>query len=245
MRAKALLVVMLAAAACYAETGFEIKLPANVASENFTGRYLLTGEFGGFSGWLEQKPNVESYRIETKVDGQPATRIKAVLYAAGCAIQTFDGLTESFEFQCRPVSTVSFQGRLTRSEALLKQAVEIRVNYVAYWADEFFGINDELVTAMPLGMAIPDTDGKFQIALPDFSKDVPGRSGVFQFWAHEKGTGKLLAELVPGESRAKFGSLQIEPAYPREIAFSPCSAVPRPYVTTGFAKRSDPDTCGR
>jgi hypothetical protein len=248
MTAKLTLVVMLAAT-CYGETGFEITLPASVPSENFAGRYLLTGSFGGFSGWLAQKENVESYQIETSVEGQPATRIKAVLYAPGCEIQTFDkpladGSVESFDFQCKPLSTVAFQGRLTKSDALLKEAVEIRVNYIAYWADEFFGIHDGLVTAIPVGVALPDADNRFRITLPDFSENVPGRPGVFQFWARERTTGKLLGELIPGESKSKFGSLQIESAYPREIAFTTC-AVPGTLETTGFAKRSDPDACGR
>ena len=90
MAAKALLLVLLARI-CFGETGFEITLPAGVASETFSGRYLLTGSFGGLGGWLEPKKDVESYRVETVVEGQPATRIKAVLYAPGCALQTFDG----------------------------------------------------------------------------------------------------------------------------------------------------------
>src|ERR1700712_5786952 len=117
MAAKALLLVLLARI-CFGETGFEITLPAGVASETFSGRYLLTGSFGGLGGWLEPKKDVESYRVETVVEGQPATRIKAVLYAPGCALQTFDGMAPGFAFRCEPLPTVAFQGKLTRSDAL-------------------------------------------------------------------------------------------------------------------------------
>jgi hypothetical protein len=245
MAVKAILLVALAGT-CFGETGFEIKLAPKVASENVFGRYLLTGPFGGFSGWLSQAKGIQSYRIETSVDGKPAARLKSILYAPGCELQTFDvalGERDSFEFECRPMASVSLQGKLTKSEALLKRDVEIRVNYVPYWASNFFELGDDLITTIPVVTAVPDADGRFQVNLPAFSPD-PSASAVFQFWARERSTGNLLGELVPQESRSKFGGLQIEAGYPREMAFTSC-AMPRAAVSAGFAKRGDPDGCGR
>jgi hypothetical protein len=252
MPLKPILAVMLATA-CYGQSTFEIKLPANVASETFVIRYFLTGAFGGYNGWVEQKNDVRSYRIGTVLQGQPATQIKSILYAPGCALQTLnveltDAGPHDYEFACRPLPAISVAGKLTKANLLLEKPMEIHVNYVAYWAHEFFGVRDGLITTMRVGEATPDADGQFRVALPDLSQDpiasAKSHPGVFQFWARERTTGNLLAELVPAESKARFGSLRIEPGYPDELVFTPC-AVSRTVVHTGFARRSDPNGCGR
>jgi hypothetical protein len=66
----------------------EIKLPRGVISESVFVRHLLAGE--EFGGWVQPQPGVSSYFITTTHEGHPATRIKALLYAPGCAIQIAD-----------------------------------------------------------------------------------------------------------------------------------------------------------
>ena len=66
----------------------EIKLPRGVISESVFIRYLLAGE--DFGAWVRPRLGVSSYIISTTHEGHPATRIKALLYTPGCAIQTLD-----------------------------------------------------------------------------------------------------------------------------------------------------------
>jgi hypothetical protein len=82
----------------------EIKLPRWVNSESVFVRYQLAGE--QFGGWVQQHPGVSSYFISTTHEGRPVTRIKALLYARGCAIQTLDlpvsgSNNQQFFFICR------------------------------------------------------------------------------------------------------------------------------------------------
>jgi len=66
----------------------EIKFSREVISESVFGRYLLDGK--DFGGWIQPRPGVSSYFISTTHEGRSATRIKALLYAPGCAIETLD-----------------------------------------------------------------------------------------------------------------------------------------------------------
>ena len=44
-----------------------ISLPEHVPSETVQIRYFMTGEFGGYGGNLETKPNQTEYKIEASV----------------------------------------------------------------------------------------------------------------------------------------------------------------------------------
>src|SRR3954447_6815142 len=108
---------------CYADTGsFEIKLPASVQSETFVIRYALTGPFGAYKGWLEQKKDLHSYRITTVLNGKQAEQLKSILYAPGCAIETIDVALKrsagSYEFECRPLTSIPVTGKLVRATKL-------------------------------------------------------------------------------------------------------------------------------
>jgi hypothetical protein len=248
------LLTLALATVCFGQpSAFEIRLPSGVPSEHFVIRYFITGAFGGFNGWVDQRRGLPVYRVNTVYQGKPATHFKAILYAPGCAIQTISvALSEtsarSYDFACYRLPSIPLNGKLTRTERLRGKVVEIRVNYVAYWAHAFFGISDGFVTTIPVGVASPDENGDFTVSLPDFSQDelasAPDHPGVFQFWAREKTTGNLIAELVPAETKARFGSLEIKSEYPQDLVFTPC-AVTRRIEPKGFAKRSDVDLCDR
>src|ERR1700693_3041660 len=87
----------------------EINLPPEVISEGVFVRYRLSEDELG--GWILPHPGVSSYIISTTHEGLPATRIKAILYAPGCAIQTLDlphsgSDTQRYLFVRRPLSCV-------------------------------------------------------------------------------------------------------------------------------------------
>ncbi len=105
----------------------EIKLPPEVISESIFIRYLLSGE--EFGGWVRPRPGVSSYVLSTTREGRPATRIKALLYAPACAIQTLDlplsgSNNQQYSFICRPLSSVWIAGALTRTDRLYGREVK-------------------------------------------------------------------------------------------------------------------------
>jgi hypothetical protein len=87
-----------------------------VISENVFVRYRLAGQDLG--NWVQPHSGVSSYFISTMDQGRATTRIKALVYAPGCAIQTFDipvssSNDELYSFFCQPLSSVWIDGALT------------------------------------------------------------------------------------------------------------------------------------
>ena len=99
----------------------EIQLPGGISSESVFIRYVLPGDTLG--GWVQQRAGVSSYIIDTMRAGRSAAGIKALLYAPGCAIQTLDvalsdSRNEQRSFICRPLGSISIQGKLVRTDRL-------------------------------------------------------------------------------------------------------------------------------
>lgn len=239
----------------------EIKLPREVSSESVFIRYLLAGEELG--GWVQPRPGVSSYLISTSHEGRPATRIRAILYAPGCAIQTLDlpvsgANNQQYSFICQPLSSVSITGVLTRTGWLNGTEVKLQASYVARWAQPFLELGDGIVTTIPVGaVAYLSPDGRFRLSVPDFLRDplagAPDHPGEFRVWARDKTSADIVAQLVPARPqviRARMGGLLIQSEYPLETVFAPCpvnSAFQRGFHDAfGFALRMDAsDACDR
>jgi hypothetical protein len=235
----------------------EIKLPPGLPSETVFIRYLLAGE--DFGDWVRARPGVSSYFISATRPGRPATRIKAILYAPGCAIQTLDlpisaSNNPPYSFVCQPLANTSITGTLTPMSQLLGRQVKLRARYIARWAQSFLEIDPRILTAIPLpDAANVSRDGHFHLSVPDFSQDplasAPDRLGELQIWAHDKFSQEAIAELIPAAPKAmktRMGALQIQSEYP-EITFTPCVAdLPRLHDAFGFAlRRDESNTCER
>jgi len=237
----------------------EIKLPPAVPSESFFVRYVLAGDDLG--GWVRPVSGVSSYIINTAREGVPATGIKAVLYAPGCAIQTLDlSLSNSanphYSFVCQPVPSVLIAGTLVRSDRLYGREVKLQAKYVARWAARFLGLDESVVTFIPMGDSVKLTpDGLFKLMVPDLSQDPvagsPDHAGELQIWATDQTGETVVAELVPigvGILKTQMGGLRVQRRYPSQIVFVPCLANPAAVYDreTGFAIRPGPyDACDR
>ena len=243
-----------------AQTGhsyLEIKIPDNVPSENVFIRYVFSGDDLG--GWVDARPGVPSYRIST--NGRRGGTIRAVLYAPGCAIETLDlalraAANPTHTFDCKPIGTVSLRGRLTRTDWMDGRDLRLQARYVARWAPSFLGLKLLVPMIVPLnGRVAADADGRFDMTLPDFAQDPQSGSsdhtGEVQIWAVDPLHGTEIAHLIPvGKSNSgnRTGSLRIEPAYPTEVVFDPCS-IGRPPMglikRDGFVVRGDdrPESC--
>lgn len=228
----------------------EIKLPPGVISESFFVRYVLTGE--DFGGWVQPLSGVGRYIVSTTLDGRPASGIKAILYAPGCAIQTLDlALSGSnnpqYSFICQPVRSIRIAGALIRSNRLYGHEVKLQARYLARWAQPFLGLDASIFTAIPVGdVAYLSADGRFGLTIPDLSQDplaaAPDHAGELQIWAKDKTSEALVAQLVPTghELKTRMGGLKVQSEYPAEIVFALCAAnSPRVHDRIGFAIRPD------
>jgi hypothetical protein len=260
--------VVVTASACWGQVvqapvnpgrNVEIKLPSNVSSEGFFIRYCLTGEFGGYCGWVQPQRNVRVYTFNAAYGRRPATRVRAVLYAQGCAVETFDfSGTElhdpSYSFACRPLPVVPIDGIVTRVDRLYGRRVGLRARYIPYWAESFFGIAEGIGTMIPVGdLAYPTADNHFRLFVPDFSQDslagAADRPGALEIWATDRINGATVALLIPTspmDVKIKMGGLKIRSKYPPELVFAPCLANPSQlHDSFGFALRPGADdACG-
>ena len=97
---------------------------------------------------------------------------------------------------------------------------------MAFWSHEFFGIGDGPVVEFVVGKAPLQSDGRFEISIPDFSRDpvnAEKRSASLQFFVLDKKSSNIVAILAPSaDLRAgNSGNLKILPRYDSEILFGP------------------------
>ena len=228
----------------------EIKLPPEALSETFFARYVLAGQ--DFGGWVHPLPNISSYGIGTTFEGRPVTSIKAILYAPGCAIQTLDlhlsGADNlQFQFVCQPMRSIAIQGAVILSERLYGRKVKLQAKYIARWAQSFLGLDESIVTSIPIGdVAHLSADGRFRLVIPDLSQDplagTLDHPGELQVWAKDETSDAIVAKLIPTDRqflKARMGGLKVSNEYPSEVVFAPCAERPaQPHDKYGFAMRA-------
>jgi hypothetical protein len=236
-------------AAAQTRTSFTIDLPQSVVSEKVVINYCLYGP-GPYCSWVQPKPNVSVYTIETRQKGHVAYSLKAVVYAPGCAMETvaMSPGTPDHVFSCRPLPSVTLTGELAaRHSPFDGHPVELQATYLAPWARQFFGTADGPVLDIPVGPPVDlGADNHFSFALPDFASDPVAAAGFLHIWVKEKGTGKLIALLVPDGSKTKIDNLPVEKNYPANMVFTPCIASESPvHDHLGFAIRGQEQTCAK
>ena len=228
----------------------EIKLPPEVISETLFARYVLAGQ--DFGGWVHPLPKISSYGISTAFEGSPVIGIKAILYAPGCAIQTLDlHLTGAdnpqFQFICQPIGNIAIQGALILPERLYGRKVKLQAKYIARWAQSFLGLDESVVTSIPIGdVTRLSAEGRFRMVIPDLSQDplagTPDHPGELQVWAKDETSDAIVAKLIPTDRqflKARMGGLKVSNEYPSEVVFAPCAERPaQPHDKYGFAMRA-------
>ena len=210
---------------------FEIRLPPEIRSEQVQARYFLTGPFGGLGSFLKAEPEQNVYLIGTSVNHQAAETLKVILYAPGCQIVTIDvpSLSESEkteEIPCEDLPSITFNGRVELPEPLRTRPYEVEIKYMAYWAHDFFGIAEGMVSSFHLARVTPDEGGAFHVLLPNFTKDAVTesfhRNAGLRFIAQERDTRKMVSFLVPAKEEGKnLRDLPIKPKYPTPVVFKP------------------------
>lgn len=207
-----------------------ISLPSNVRSETVQGEYFLLGRFGGVGGYINAKPDVVSYRIEASVKGTAAKQVKMVFYADGCRTQKFvvslRSTTESRNFDCEPLPTVTLRGVIANFNSYHDKDVRVEFDYLASWVCAFFGLQDCMVPTFKALTVVPQSDGSFSVVLPDFTQDQNEKAtesrfkGEFNVILRESQTGNIVAFLGPRESTLNH-NLPLQSSYPSLIQFEP------------------------
>jgi hypothetical protein len=216
---------------------FEIRLPPEIRSEQVQVRYFLTGPFGGSGGFLQAEPERNTYLIGTSVNHQAAETLKVIFYAPGCQIATIavPSLSESektADLPCEDLPPITFNGRVELPEPLRRRPYEVEIDYMAYWANGFFGIADGPVTTFDLARVTPDESGAFHVPLPNFTKDAVTesyhRNAGLRFVARERDTGNILCLLGPANVQGKNArDLPLKSKYPAEVIFKPLPESPQ------------------
>lgn len=208
-----------------------VSLPPNVPSEMVQIAYHLVGPFGGYGGYTLQKAGMHSYEIDASVEGKAATEVKFIVYAPGCEMETYvvaltDDAKVNREFECAPAQSVKLAGQIVLDNLVQNRNVELLVNYMAFWAHDFFGIVDGAVAEFRLATVSPDADGMFRVDLPVFRGDASSssseRRASFGLMLRDSKTWNHIASLEPEapDLRLVDHTLRIEPHYPSGIKFT-------------------------
>ena len=81
-------------------------------------RYILTGAFGRYGGFVRNPDKDGTYSIPLESEGKPANSLKAILYARGCqftvlSVDLRSDPTRKATFECRELSTITLRGRIS------------------------------------------------------------------------------------------------------------------------------------
>lgn len=138
-------------------------------------RYFLTGAFGGYGSFVRNPDGDGAYRIPLEQEGRRANSLKAILYAPGCQFTTLsvdlmNNATRNVMFECRQLSAIALNGRISPPPSGTAP-LDVEFRYLADWDHGFFGIIDGAIQSFSLGKAPLKAGGRFQIQIPDLSKD--------------------------------------------------------------------------
>jgi len=236
------LLLILAAAKPQTSANFDqvptvsIALPEEIKSDTVQIRYLMSGPFGGYASYVDPKPDLRSYRINAAVQGKAAQSIRILVYASGCRFQTlvlaFSGNENLKEqFVCQPLPTIKLKGQVP-AELLENENTELVAIYTAYWAQDFFGIMDGLVTQLQVARAKLDVNGFFEIQVPDFAADTHASSfepseSLGLVLRDSKTLNPIALSLEPElpEFHTKANALRTQLTYPVGMRFLPSSGI--------------------
>ena len=199
--------------------------------------YFLTGAFGGYGSFVRNADKDGAYRIPLQSEGKPAMTLKAILYAPGCKFQILsvdlgsDG-TRSAVFACRPLSTITVRGAVS-PPPVSAVPLDVEMDYLAFWDHKFYGMIEGMVQQFKLAKAPLNAQGRFQIVIPDFSKDgvtTEKQGAALQVTVREHKSWNIVEIVLPPAELAYGNGLKILPAYTSEITFVAAPGWPLPHV---------------
>ena len=203
---------------------FLFRLPKTVRPDTVQVRYLLTGKFGGYAGW-QSNEHEDSVSILTFYQETPAAALKAIVFSPACEPErvVVDDLRTSsreYVFQCRQAAAIDFKGKFPRPPEWQPLRVQVSVEYVAPWANQFLGVTDGATTTVSIADVSADASGRFQLSLPVIGKDGNAPDGAFTFVLRETTSGNVLGVLTPPEALRSAHGMKAAATYSDPVDFT-------------------------
>lgn len=200
-------------------------------------RYFLEGEFGGFGGFVREADEDGVYQIPLFVDrqteragdyGTPAESLKAILYAAGCQFNLLSVNLKANDirtatFACTPLPHLTLHGKIS-PPVPDPEGADVEIWYEASWDHRFFGLRDGMVQQFSIAITRLAADGRFQVEIPDFSKDAVTTqmqdAYLEVFVIAHSGRDRIQMTVPPANLQHDSIGLKILPHYDSEVSFS-------------------------
>ena len=209
---------------------FLLRLPSTVDTTGLHISYFMTGDFGGYGGFVRTKPNLHGYVIDTSYQNKPASTLKIIVYCPGYGIKLLnlpslsDLSDTSSSVELKPLPTVQLSGKIVTPEGSALKDFKIEVIYWAYWKLEFFGLVDGAISPFKLASADVSRDGSFSVAVPDFSRD-PAigpfmEKGVIGLRACDPKTGNFVYRLESAERPGIDAEFEIATKYDELLLYA-------------------------
>jgi len=204
---------------------FTIRSPAAVGRIEV--RYFLTGAFGGYGSFVPDSDEDGAYRIPLEQDGRMATSLKAILYAQGCqftilSVDLLSDSTRTATFGCQALSSITLAGKVLAAPSSTR-ALDVEVRYLSSWDHKLFGIKDGMIQSFSVGKAPLKAGGRFQIQIPDFSRDrvtIEMQEAFLELLVVEHSTWNIVERVLPsGDLQYEGVGLKILSSYNSEISF--------------------------
>ena len=171
--------LLIVLAVCCAAQSFTIRTTGVTGDVQV--QYFLTGSFGGFGSPVREADPDGAYRIPLRppnldsFDLYPARTLKAIVWSSGCQFQLMSvDLVADFHrdvlYECHPLPTITLSGAIS-PPLTAAGPLDVEVRYIAFWNHRFFGILDGPVTDFLVAKAPLQSGARFEINIPDFSKD--------------------------------------------------------------------------
>jgi hypothetical protein len=130
-------------------------------------------------------------------------------------------------FVCKELPSVLFRGRVNPSSILRGRdhdEYDVQISLVGPWTLDFFGISDGMEDAFLLARVPAESNGVFEMQLPDFTQDETLKAAgvedaALHFSLRERKTGNNLATLQANTTWKKTNDLPLRPTYGDEVSF--------------------------
>jgi hypothetical protein len=209
---------------------FLLRLPTTVDTTGLHISYFMTGDFGGYGGFVRTKPKLHGYAIDTSRENKPARTLKIIVYCPGYGIEllnlpSLSDLSDmSSSVKLKPLPTVHLSGKIVTPEGSALKDFKIEAIYWANWKLEFFGIVDGAISPFKIASADVSRDGSFSVAVPDFSRD-PAiapfmEKGVIGLRACDPKTGNFVYRLESAERPGIDAEFEIATKYDELLLYA-------------------------
>jgi hypothetical protein len=209
---------------------FLLRLPTTVDTTGLHISYFMTGDFGGYGGFVRTKPKLHGYAIDTSRENKPARTLKIIVYCPGYGIEllnlpSLSDLSDmSSSVKLKTLPTVHLSGKIVTPEGSALKDFKIEAIYWANWKLEFFGIVDGAISPFKIASADVSRDGSFSVAVPDFSRD-PAiapfmEKGVIGLRACDPKTGNFVYRLESAERPGIDAEFEIATKYDELLLYA-------------------------